>query len=137
MDTPTCYLLASIILAGSSCASKDEHTRSLQTPANKFSAMTSLSASANKTDPPLAGKPGTEIKGSRVSIPSHLVAGDILEGQAPPGSYVEAFDQRVQVDSAGNFYLQTITIPGAYSIRVYRPFSKRPLVIRVDLIADN
>ena len=135
MDGQIFCLVAAVIVAGASCTSRDEYTPYVQTPVEGVSTMTSHPDAVSTFANPPVGRPGTEVKGSRVSIPPHVIAGEMLKGKAPSGSHIEAFGQRIQADTGGNFYLQTPDIPGVYSIRVYRPSRKKSLTIHIEVIA--
>ena len=106
--------------------------RHVKTPGDAVSATSLLPETGNATSPTI-GQPGAEVAGSRVSIPPRVAVGEMLHGQAPAGSDIEAFGKRTQVDSNGRFQLQAPVFPGTYPIRIYRPSRKTPLLLHVEV----
>lgn len=133
MDGKTFCLFAVISSTCISCTHMDDHMRHIQLP----DSATSIAPSATEAGDAIAAlpirQPGSEVTGSRISVPSHVAAGDILKGQAPSGSVIEAFGQRIQAGNDGRFQLLAPASPGIYPLRIHRPSHKTPLLLRIDV----
>lgn len=76
-------------------------------------------------------RPGVEVSGTRVRVPSVVRAGDLLIGRAPPGSVIVADDRRHPVGEDGHFQVQAPRDAGWWRIRIERPAPSTALSLRI------
>jgi hypothetical protein len=78
--------------------------------------------------------PGTDVPGTRVSVPRAVQSGAALEGIAPSGSLIEVDGTQVQVGHSGRFAVTAPSPRDEWQIRIIRPAPATPLVFSVQVL---